>query len=59
MNLDRAKDLLTIRGIPFHTEAYASEADFWKHIVLFPCTENMMVRWWIRAQFLLLSEHRF
>ena len=40
MNLDRAKDLLTIRGIPFHTEAYASEADFWKHIVLFPCTEN-------------------
>lgn len=40
MNLDRAKELLTAEGIPFHTEEYACEADFWKHIFLFPYTKN-------------------
>ena len=40
MNIDRAKELLSNRGITFHTEEYASEADFWKHIVLFPYTKN-------------------
>lgn len=40
MNLDRAKELLSVKGIPFHTEEYACEADFWKHICLFSDTKN-------------------
>ena len=40
MNLNRAKALLSGKGIPFHTEEYGCEADFWKHILLFPYTKN-------------------
>ena len=40
MNLDRAKELLSNKGITFYTEEYTSEADFWKHIALFPYTKN-------------------
>lgn len=40
MNLECAKELLAGRGVPFRTEEYACEADFWKHICLFPFAKN-------------------
>lgn len=40
MNLDRAKELLVAKGIPFYIEEYVNEAEFWQHIFLFPYTMN-------------------
>ena len=40
MTLNRAKELLLSKNIPFEIVEYKNGSDFWKHILLFPNTKH-------------------